>query len=229
MLLDFCRLWHAFLAPSASPEGGGAESLSGTWRAEAEGRTLVVVLRVEDTAIRGRLDMGSDYCMDLAGELTPKGAIGIAGGPLGPARFEALVRNGILTLGLTAPSAGGGPDTRLMLQMTRAADATAFQPCPAAGEHRDPSLAGTWRHASLTGVDGQVTADDRHLDLGPDGALAASHVAPGRWRSHGGVVYHQPAGGGSWEVLATVESIRGARRLRTRDGRLFTRVATPDA
>jgi hypothetical protein len=229
MLLAFYRAWRVLLAESAAPEGGGAESLSGTWRAEAEGRTLVVVLRAAGGSVHGRLDMGSDYCVDLAGELTSQGATGIAGGPLGPARFEALVRNGILTLGLTAPSAGGGQDTRLLLQMTRAGGATAFQPCPAATEHRDPSLSGTWRHASLTGVDGQVTADDRHLDLGPDGALAASHVTPGRWRSHGGVVYHQPAGGGSWEVLATVESIRGARRLRTRDGRLFTRVATPDA
>lgn len=227
MLLHLHRDWHALLAPFAAPEGGGADALSGTWRADAEGRVLVVVLKVDGTALRGRLDMGSDYCMDLAGELTPQGATGIAGGPLGPARFEALVRNGLLTLGLTAPSAGGGPDTRLMLQLARAGDATAFQPCPAAAEHRDPSLAGTWRHASLTGVDGQATADDRHLDLGPDGALAGSHVTPGRWRSHGGVVYHQPAAGGAWEVLATAESIRGARRLRTRDGRLYARIATP--
>jgi hypothetical protein len=198
---------------------------AGTWRTEAEGRSLVVVLRAEGTALRGRLDMGNDYCMDLDGELTSQGATGIAGGPLGLARFEALVRNGILTMGLTAPSAGGGPDTRLMLQLARAGDATDFLPCPADPEHRDVSLAGTWRYSSLMGVDGQVSTDDRRLDLAADGTVAGSHVAPGRWRSHGGVVYHQLAAGGTWEVLATVETRKGARLLRTRDGRLFSDAA----
>jgi hypothetical protein len=55
--------------------------------------------------------------------------------------------------------------------------------------------------------------------------VAGSHVAPGRWRSHGGVVYHQPATGGAWEVLATVETRKGARLLRSRDGRLYSHAA----
>lgn len=201
---------------------------SGRWRTEAEGRSLVVVLHADGSALRGRLDLGGDFCMDLAGEVTPQGATGIAGGPLGPARFEALVHAGVLTIGLTAPSGGGGPDARLMLQLVRAGADTGFEPCPAATEHRDPALAGTWRHSSLMNLNGALTADDRHLDLGPDGALAGSHVAPGRWRSHGGVVYHLPATGGAWEVLATLETPKGARRLRTRDGRLYA-PSTPTA
>lgn len=230
MFLQSWRAWRVHLASPAVPPGeGGSEGLSGTWRAEAGGRAVEVVLAVRGGALRGRLQMGTDYCMDLAGEAGALGATGTATGPLGPARFEALVRSGVLTLGLSAPSAGGGPDARMMLQLARIGDATGFEPCPPAIEHRDACLAGRWRHSSLTGIDGQVSADERQLHLDAGGALAGTHVTPGRWRSHGGVVYHQAAPGAPWEVLATVETRNGAILLRTRDGRLYSRALPADA
>jgi hypothetical protein len=211
----------------AVPDGGGASELAGTWRTEAEGRTLVVVLARRDKALSGRLDGGPDYCLSLAGTGDGANATGTARGPLGDLRFEAVVRGEMLMLALTATHAQTGDGRRMLFQLARASDDTVFEPCPPMAEQRDPRVLGTWRNASMEASAGAMSTDERTLHFSADGALARDYNGQrtsARWRTVGDLVYAAAEGTNDWQVFATLRPAGADVRIVLPDGRSFHRL-----
>ncbi|MEO8037443.1 MAG: hypothetical protein ABI794_01665 [Betaproteobacteria bacterium] len=214
---------------SATPERSARPTeLQGTWTAEAQGRTLTAVFTRQGHAVRGRLDMGPGYCLALAGTGSAVSATGSAEGPLGEARFEAVVSGDQLMLGLTAPNPQLGRDQRMLFRLARAGDDKSFAPCPAAVEQRDLRAVGRWLNKSVH-VDGKsVTTDERTLLFGPDGSFTRNeHGArtTGRWRTVAELVYIRLQGADDWQVLASLRPTGVGVRLVLTDGRSFSRIA----
>jgi hypothetical protein len=227
------KLPFALPVLKAMPDGGGsAAPLAGTWRTDVEGRTLVVVFARRGTALLGRLDGGPDYCLSLDGTGDDVAATGTARGPLGDLRFEAVVRGDMLLLALTGADAQNGQDHRMLFQLDRAGDDTAFEPCPPVAERRDPRVLGTWRNASMEAVGGSMSTDERTLHFSADGALVRDYNGQrmsGRWRTVGELIYTTADGAADWQVFATLRPAGASVRIVLRDGRSFSRTSNATA
>lgn len=216
----------------AIPDGGAARPLAGTWRAQSEGRSLLIVLARTGHALAGRLDGGPDYCLGFEGLGGDSTATGTAQGPLGELRFEAAVRGSGLLLALTARDPKTGKDRRMQFQFTRVSDDTTFEPCPPQVEYRDPRVLGTWRNASMAPVGSTMVTDERTLHFTQDGAFARNDNGRrsfGRWRTVGELIYRTTQGAVDWHVLATIRPAGSGVRIALPDGRSFSRMANANA
>lgn len=231
-MLPFGRGPLNWLRLPAVPDGGGRTGIAGTWRTEADGRVLTVILALEDGTLTGKLDGGPDYCLAIRANGNEQAANGIARGPLGELQFEAIVNEATLTIALASPSAGTPRARRILLQLTRLGDDSSFEPCVPPEEKRDPRLLGSWQNASMETVHGAMTTDKRNLHFAADGTYTRDENGKrtsGRWRTIGDLIYVAETGSAEWRVIAALRPAGAGLRVVQQDGRAFSRVTKPGA